>query len=108
MAQNELFRPDDILKLTPEDTANARERFKATGRQQGDAISDRFMETAAHIIRVKLRAMDVDIEAEARSEGMDVDEYIEEMDAYYELVNDFARAYLEGIDLTFPFPVLDT
>ena len=107
MGQNELFRPDDVLKLTSEDTIDARERFKVTGRQQGDAITDRFTETAAHIIRVKLRAMNVDIEAAARDEGMDVDEYIEEMDAYYELVNDFARAYLEGIDQTFPFPVLD-
>lgn len=98
MAQNELFDPDQMLRLTPEDTVQARERFETTGRQQGDSITDRFMDTAEHVIRTKLRSMNIDVEAEAREEDMDVDDYIREMDAFYELVDAFAHAYLEGME----------
>ncbi len=107
MAQRELFDPNALIRLTAEDTQDTLEMLKTTGRQQGDAVSDRIMAKAEHIIRVKLRAMGVDIEAEARAEGMDVDEYIEEMDTYYELTSDLARAYLEGLETAMPFPFLD-
>lgn len=107
MAQHELFNADEMVRLTPEDTLEAMEKFKSTGRQQGDSVSDQIMARATHIIRVKLRSMGVDLEAEARSEGWDVDDYIEELDIFYELTSDLARAYLEGLETTMPFPFLN-
>lgn len=107
MAQHELFNADEMLTLSPEDTLEAREHFKITGRQQGDSVSDQIMAKASHIIRVKLRSMGIDLEAEARAEGIDVDDYIEELDAFYELTADLAQAYLQGMESTMPFPFLD-
>lgn len=107
MPQQELFNPDEVLKLTTSDYQEAMERLKITGRQQGDAITDQIMAKAAHIIRVKLRAMSVDIEAEARAARMDVDDYIEELDAFYELTSYLTRAYLEGMETALPFPIFD-
>jgi hypothetical protein len=107
MAQRELFEPEAILKITAEDTITAEEHFKALGYQHADKITDQIMMKAVHIIRVKLRAMGVDIEAEAAAEGMEVNEYIEEMDAFMELSSDLMYAYLKGMEPAMPFPFLN-
>ena len=106
MSQNELFNPDEMLQITDRDLVETRERFKVTGRQQGDSISDQAMSRATHIIRVKMRSMNIDLDTVAREAGMSIEDYIEETDIFYEIVNDFMNAYLQGLEETSPFPFL--
>lgn len=107
MAQHELFNIDEIISIPSSEYADQVSRFETLGRQQGDAATDQMAAKALHIIRVKARAAGIDLETEAASAGMDVDDLIEETDLYYEVLSELAMSYIQGLDNTFPFPVIN-
>jgi hypothetical protein len=108
MAQNELFDSDEMVRLTPEDLKGPLEQLTSLGQREGDRITDKVMSMANNILRRKLESMNIDVEAEAAAADYDdVADYISELDSFYEVVSDLCHSYLEGMERTFPFPILN-
>lgn len=108
MAQSELFGSDEMLTITPEDLKRQSEQLSRLGTQAADKITDRIMQSATGIIRNKLDSMGVDVGAAARDAGYDsAEDYISELDTFYEVVSDLCYSYLEGMERAFPFPIIN-